>query len=173
MNGQAYYFEHPCYGRLRAINTADGIFFSLDDLVHIIDIKSKKLFSILADTDGRVVDFSVVERIGKDVEDAFLLRELDVDENYKPIAKKGSKVSHQLIFVDRQMMGGMMMDGNPWMKLLFKWVDDFILPVMHDPQRSCDHACQSVQYVMYSFYLHPIAIDLRYDGLYINDRFII
>lgn len=173
MNGQAYYFEHPCYGRLRVINTADGIFFSLEDIIHITDISSLPLFDVLADTDGRVVEFSVMEHIGKEVEKSFLYVDLDRDKDFKPIAKKGSKVSHQLIFVDRQMMEGMKKDNNPDLKLFFKWVDDFILPVMRNPQCSCDHVCQGVQYAMYSFYLHPIAIDYRHDGLYINNHFII
>lgn len=59
MLGKAYVFYHPQYGGLRVVHNDDGFFFCIEDLVAITDIGRDKLFPVLADTEGKVVEMCV------------------------------------------------------------------------------------------------------------------
>ena len=59
MAENAYVFFHPQYGGLRVVNNDEGLFFCLEDLVAITDIGRDKLFPVLADTEGKVVEIYV------------------------------------------------------------------------------------------------------------------
>ena len=59
MAGKAYVFYHPQYGGLRVVNNDEGLFFCIEDLVAITDIGRDKLFPVLADTEGKVVEMCV------------------------------------------------------------------------------------------------------------------
>lgn len=59
MAENAYVFYHPQYGGLRVVNNDEGLFFCIEDLVAITDIGRDKLFLVLADTEGKVVEMCV------------------------------------------------------------------------------------------------------------------
>lgn len=59
MAENAYVFYHPQYGGLRVVNNDEGLFFCIEDLVAITDIGRDKLFPVLADTEGKVVEMCV------------------------------------------------------------------------------------------------------------------
>ena len=59
MAENAYVFYHPQYGGLRVVNNEEGLFFCIEDLVAITDIGRDKLFPVLADTEGKVVEIYV------------------------------------------------------------------------------------------------------------------
>ena len=171
-NGQAFLFKHPIYGQLRVIDTVNGVFFCLQDLVAIIAIERSELFQILADSEGRVVEFSVMERIDKKSKKFTFLYDDQRDDEGNIIPKSTSKISRQMIFVDAQLVADMKMDNNPWMKFFHKWIKGFIMPVLQTPEARADYFCKQVGYAMYALYLRPIAIDLRNDGLYINNHYV-
>ena len=50
----AYVFYNPQYGGLRVVRNDEGLFFCIEDLVAITDIGRDKLFTVLADTEGKV-----------------------------------------------------------------------------------------------------------------------
>ena len=55
----AYVLYHPQYGGLRVVRNDEGLFFCIEDLVAITDIGRDKLFTVLADTEGKVVEMCV------------------------------------------------------------------------------------------------------------------
>ena len=59
MAENAYVFYHPQYGGLRVVNNGEGLFFCIEDLVAITDIGRDKLFPVLAETEGKVVEIYV------------------------------------------------------------------------------------------------------------------
>ena len=65
MAENAYVFYHPQYGGLRVVNNEEGLFFCIEDLVAITDIGRDKLFPVLADTEGKVVEMYVEVHIKK------------------------------------------------------------------------------------------------------------
>ena len=70
MEGNAYVFYHPQYGGLRVVRNDEGLFFCIEDSVAITDIGRDKLFTVLADTVGKVVEMCVEElnkKVPKDI----------------------------------------------------------------------------------------------------------
>lgn len=72
----AYVFYHPQYGGLRVVRNNEGLFFCIEDLVAITDIGRDKLFTVLADTVGKVVEMCVEElnkKVPKDIKPRLFL----------------------------------------------------------------------------------------------------
>ena len=158
MEGNAYVFYHPQYGGLRVVNNEEGLFFCIEDLVAITDIGRDKLFPVLADTEGKVVKMCV-EAENKKVPKAFKVN-------------RNSKLAwRSMIFVDSQVVRDMTIgcSKDPECKLFYKWIKDFIQPVMEDEDRCWCYECVMMKRVCYDPLDKPIDIRYAADGLYIND----
>ena len=172
MVGEAYVFYHPQYGGLRVIKTDDGLFFCIEDIVAITDINRDNLFPVLADTEGRLVEFHVAESTKKKTKSmnhrVFFSEDFGDGEKVKILHKNACR---DMIFVDSQVVKDMTVGCSNELerKLFYKWVMDFIQPVMEDKNMRWRYACV----LMEGVYYHPLAepIDIRYaaDGLYINN----
>ena len=58
---------------------------------------------------------------------------------------------------------------DPERKLFYKWVKDFIKPVMKDEERCWRYECVMMKRICYDPLKKPIDIRYAVDGLYIND----
>lgn len=76
-----------------------------------------------------------------------------------------------MIFVDSQVVRDMTVgcSKDPERKLFYKWVKDFIQPVMEDKHRCWRYECVMMKRVCYDPLENPIDIRYAADGLYIND----
>ena len=171
MEGKAYAFFHPQYGGLRVINTDEGLFFCIKDLVAITDISRDKLFPVLADTEGRVEEFYVAE-ITKNAQNGYKGR-VFFGEAFGDAEKElqsHRKVERTMIFVDSQVMRDMTIgcSNNPERKLFYKWIKSFILPIMGDKSSSWCYACFLVEDAFCLPLEKPMDIRYTADGLYIN-----
>ena len=172
MAGKAYVFYHPQYGGLRVVNNDEGLFFCIEDLVAITDIGRDTLFPVLADTEGKVVEMCV-EAETKKVPKAYKQRLFfgEFFGNADKVERKGGIASRSMIFVDSQVVRDMTIDcsKDPERKLFYKWVKDFIQPVMENEDRLWHYECVMMKRVCYDPLKKPIDIRYAADGLYIND----
>lgn len=172
MLGKAYVFHHPQYGGLRVIDTDDGLFFCIKDLVDFTDISGNKLFQVLADTEGSVEEFHVTESTKK-VPKGYKGRVFFGDAEKVDCSHR--KTESAMIFVDFQVVRDMTIgcSNEPERKLFYKWVKNFIQPRMEDENYRWQFSCLLVE----ETYYHPLEepMDIRYaaDGLYINSHFIV
>ena len=171
MIGKAYVFHHPQYGGLRVVKYTDVVFFCLEDLVAITDIGRDKLFPVLADTEGRVVEFYVAEltkETPKDDERRVFFSEAFGDA--KKVYRTHSLAERNMIFVDSQVGRDMTIgcSNDPERKLFYKWVKNFILPKMEKNGGSWKYACHLVEVANYLSDDKPTDIRYAADGLYIN-----
>ena len=76
-----------------------------------------------------------------------------------------------MIFVDTQVVRDMTIgcSKDPECKLFYKWIKDFIQPVMEDEDRCWCHECVMMKRVCYDPLKKPMDIRYAADGLYIND----
>ena len=172
MAENAYVFFHPQYGGLRVVYYDGGLFFCLEDLVAITDIGRDTLFPVLADTEGKVVKMCV-EAETKKVPKAFKPRLFfgEFFGNADKVELKGKIAGRNMIFVDSQVMRDMTIgcSKDPERKLFYKWVKDFIQPVMKDEERCWRYECVMIKSICYDPLDKPIDIRYAADGLYIND----
>ena len=172
MKGNAYVFFHPQYGGLRVVRSDEGLFFCIEDLVAITDIGRDKLFPVLADTEGKVVEI-YVEAETKKVPKAFKQRLFfgEFFGNADKVKQKCGIAWRSMIFVDSQVVRDMTIgcSKDPERKLFYKWVKDFIQPVMEDEDRCWHYECVMMKRVCYYPLDKPMDIRYAADGLYIND----
>lgn len=172
MAENAYVFYHPQYGGLRVVNNEEGLFFCIEDLVAITDIGRDKLFPVLADTEGKVVEI-YVESETKKVPKAFKQRLFfgEFFGNADKVKQKCGIAWRSMIFVDSQVVRDMTVgcSNDPERKLFYKWVKDFIQPVMEDEDRCWHYECVMMKRVCYYPLEKPMDIRYAADGLYIND----
>jgi len=170
MEGYPFVFYHPQYGGLRVVDTDYGLFFCIDDLVAITGIGRDKLFTVLADTEGNVFEFHVVEdikKVPKKLESRLFFAEAFGDG--EKVVRKNRKAQRDMIFIDSQVVRDMTVgiSDDSECKLFYKWVKNFIQPMMKE-DRLCSHECL----LMVDAYCDPYEkpMDIRYaaDGLYIN-----
>ena len=171
MAENAYVFYHPQYGGLRVVNNDEGLFFCLEDLVAITDIGRDTLFPVLADTEGKVVEI-YVEAETKKVPKAFKQRLFfgEFFGNTDKVVQKSRIAWRNMIFVDSQVVKDMTIgcSKDPERKLFYKWVKDFIQPVMEDEYRCWQYECVVMENVRYDPLEKPMDIRYAADGLYIN-----
>ena len=172
MKGKAYVFYHPQYGGLRVVNNEEGLFFCIEDLVAITAIGRDTLFPVLADTEGKVVEMYVEvenKKVPKDFQPRLFFGEFF--GNADKVERKGRLAWRNMIFVDSQVVRDMTIgcSEDPECKLFYKWIKDFIKPVLEDEECCWCHECVMMKKV--SYYSLDKPIDIRYtaDGLYIND----
>ena len=161
MKGNAYVFFHPQYGGLRVVYYDGELFFCLEDLVAITSIGRETLFPVLADTEGKVVEMYVeaeTKKVPKDFTHRLFFGEFF--GNADKVERKG-KIAW------RDMTIGCSKD--PERKLFYKWVKDFIQPVMKDEERCWRYECVMMKRICYDPLKKPIDIRYAVDGLYIND----
>ena len=171
MAENAYVFYHPQYGGLRVVNSDEGLFFCLEDVVAITDIGRDTLFPVLADTEGKVVEMCVevqTKSVPKDFKQRLFFSEFF--GNTDKVKRRGKIAWRCMIFVDSQMLRDMTVgcSQDPERKLFYKWVKDFILPVMVDEDRSWHYECVMMKRVCYDLLEKPMDIRYAVDGLYIN-----
>ena len=172
MAGKAYVFYHPQYGGLRVVNNDEGLFFCIEDLVAITDIGRDKLFPVLADTEGKVVEMCVeveTKKVPKDYKPRLFFAEFFGNAD---MVKRNSKTAWRcMTFVDSQVVRDMTIgcSKDPERKLFYKWVKDFIQPVIEDKESRWCHECVMMKRVSYDPLDKPIDIRYATDGLYIND----
>ena len=171
MAGKAYVFYHPQYGGLRVVNNDEGLFFCIEDLVVITDIGRDKLFPVLADTEGKVVKMCV-EAETKKVPKKFTHRLFfgEFFGNADKVEQKSRIAWRSMIFVDSQVVRDMTIgcSKDPERKLFYKWVKDFIQPVMENEDRLWHYECVMTKRVCYPLLEKPMDIRYAADGLYIN-----
>ena len=172
MAGKAYVFYHPQYGGLRVVNNDEGLFFCIEDLVAITDIGRDKLFPVLADTEGKVVEMCVeaeTKKVPKKYKQRLFFGEFF--GNADKVERKSKIAWRSMIFVDSQVVRDMTIgcSNDPERKLFYKWVKDFIQPVMEDKESRWCHECVMMKRVSYDPLDKPIDIRYATDGLYIND----
>ena len=171
MAGKAYVFYHPQYGGLRVVNNDEGLFFCIEDLVAITDIGRDKLFPVLADTEGKVVKMCV-EAETKKVPKAYKQRLFfgEFFGNADKVKLKSRIAWRSMIFVDSQVVRDMTVgcSKDPERKLFYKWVKDFIQPVMENEDRLWHYECVMTKRVCYPLLEKPMDIRYAADGLYIN-----
>lgn len=172
MLGKAYVFYHPQYGGLRVVNNEEGLFFCLEDLVAITDIGRDTLFPVLADTEGQVVDM-FVEVETKKVPKDFLPRLFfgEFFGNADKVERKGRLAWRSMAFVDSLVVRDMTIgcSKDPERKLFYKWIKDFIQPVLKEEECSWRYECVMMKRVCYYPLDNPMDIRYAADGLYIND----
>lgn len=172
MLGKAYVFYHPQYGGLRVVNNDEGLFFCIEDLVAITDIGRDKLFPVLADTEGKVVEIYVetqTKKVPKDFTHRLFFGEFF--GNADKVVQKSRIAWRSMTFVDSQVVRDMTIgcSKDPERKLFYKWVKDFIQPVIEDKESRWRHECVMMKRVSYDPLDKPIDIRYAADGLYIND----
>ena len=172
MEGKAYVFYHPQYGGLRVVNNDEGVFFCLEDLVAITSIGRDTLFPVLADTEGKVVEIYVeveTKKVPKDFTPRLFFSEFF--GNADKVIRKSKIAWRDMIFVDSQVVRDMTIgcSKDPERKLFYKWVKDFIKPVMKDEDRCWRYECVMMKSIYYDPLKKPIDIRYAADGLYIND----
>lgn len=169
---KAYVFYHPQYGGLRVVTVDEGVFFCIEDLVAITDIGRDTLFPVLADTEGKVVEMYIEEKTKK-VPKAFKKRAFFGEYFGKAdkVNRNSRSAWRNMIFVDSQMVRDMTIgcSKDPERKLFYKWVKDFILPVVKDEYRCWNYECVMIDKVCYDPLEKPMDIRYATDGLYIND----
>ena len=153
------------------VNNEEGLFFCLEDLVAITDIGRDTLFPVLADTEGKVVEI-YVEAETKKVPKAFKQR-LFFGEFFGHADKvnRNSRLAwRSMIFVDSQVVRDMTIgcSKDPERKLFYKWVKDFIQPVMENEDRLWHYECVMTKRVYYPLLEKPFYLRHASDGLYIN-----
>ena len=172
MEGNAYVFYHPQYGGLRVVRNEEGLFFCIEDLVAITDIGRDKLFPVLADTEGKVVEMCV-EAENKKVPKDFIPRLFfgEFFGNADKVNRNCKLAWRSMIFVDSQVVRDMTIgcSKDPECKLFYKWIKEFIQPVMEDEDRCWCHECVMMKRVCYDPLKKPMDIRYAADGLYIND----
>lgn len=172
MAGKAYVFYHPQYGGLRVVNNEEGLFFCIEDLVAITDIGRDKLFPVLADTEGKVVEMCVEaenKKVPKDFKPRLFFGEFFGNADK---VKRNSKTAWRcMTFVDSLVVRDMTIgcSKDPERKLFYKWVKDFIQPVIEDKESRWCHECVMMKRVSYDPLKKPMDIRYAADGLYIND----
>ena len=172
MEGNAYVFYHPQYGGLRVVNNEEGLFFCIEDLVAITDIGRDKLFPVLADTEGKVVEIYVeaeTKKVPKDFKPRLFFGEFF--GNADKVNRNSRLAWRSMTFVDSQVVRDMTIGSSkdPERKLFYKWVKDFIQPVIEDKESRWRHECVMMKRVSYDPLDKPIDIRYAADGLYIND----
>ena len=168
---KAYVFYHPQYGGLRVVTVDEGVFFCIEDLVAITDIGRDTLFPVLADTEGKVVEMYVEEltiRVPKDFTHRLFFGEFF--GNADKVNRNSKLAWRSMTFVDSQVVRDMTIgcSKDPERKLFYKWVKDFIQPVMEDKDRCWCHECVMMKRVCYDPLKKPMDIRYAADGLYIN-----
>lgn len=75
-----------------------------------------------------------------------------------------------MIFVDSQVVKDMTIgcSKDPERKLFYKWVKDYIQPVIEDKERCWRYECVMMKRVSYDPLEKPMDIRYAADGLYIN-----
>ena len=168
---KAYVFYHPQNAGLRVVTVDEGVFFCIKDLVAITDIGRDTLFPVLADTEGKVVEMYIEEKTKK-VPKAFKKRVFFGEYFGKAdkVNRNSRSAWRNMIFVDSQMVRDMTIgcSKDPERKLFYKWVKDFILPVVKDEYRCWNYECLMIDKVCYDPLENPIDIRYATDGLYIN-----
>ena len=172
MEGNAYVFYHPQFGGLRVVKNDEGLFFCIEDLVAITDIGRDKLFPVLADTEGKVVEIYVeaeTKKVPKDFKPRLFFGEFF--GNADKVNRNSKLAWRSMTFVDSQVVRDMTIgcSKDPERKLFYKWVKDFIQPVMEDEDRCWCHECVMMKRVCYDPLKKPMDIRYAADGLYIND----
>ena len=172
MAENAYVFYHPQYGGLRVVYYDGELFFCLEDLVAITSIGRETLFPVLADTEGKVVEIYVEvenKKVPKDFGPRLFFGEFF--GNADKVERKGKIAWRDMIFVDSQVVRDMTIgcSKDPERKLFYKWVKDFIKPVMKDEERCWRYECVMMKRICYDPLKKPIDIRYAVDGLYIND----
>ena len=118
---------------MRVVRSDEGLFFCIEDLVAITDIGRDTLFPVLADTEGKVVEI-YLEVYTKKVPQDFTPRLFFCEffGNADKVVQKSRIAWRSMIFVDSQVVRDMTIDcsKDPERKLFYKWVKDFIQPVM-------------------------------------------
>ena len=135
MAENAYVFYHPQYGGLRVVYYDGELFFCLEDLVAITSIGRETLFPVLANTEGKVVEMYVeaeTKKVPKDFTHRLFFGEFF--GNADKVKQKSKIAWRSMIFVDSQVVRDMTIgcSKDPERKLFYKWVKDFIQPVMED-----------------------------------------
>ena len=171
MAENAYVFFHPQYGGLRVVYYDGGLFFCLEDLVAITDIGRDTLFPVLADTEGKVVEIYVevhTKKVPKDFTHRLFFCEFF--GNADKVKQKRKIAWRSMIFVDSQVVRDMTIgcSKDPERKLFYKWVKDFIQPVMEDKDSWWRYECLMMNSIYYDPLIKPIDIRYAIDGLYIN-----
>ena len=154
------------------VNNDEGLFFCIEDLVAITDIGRDKLFPVLADTEGKVVEMCVeaeTKKVPKKYKQRLFFGEFF--GNADKVERKSKIAWRSMIFVDSQVVRDMTIgcSNDPERKLFYKWVKDFIQPVMEDKESRWCHECVMMKRVSYDPLDKPIDIRYATDGLYIND----
>lgn len=172
MAENAYVFYHPQYGGLRVVYYDGELFFCLEDLVAITSIGRETLFPVLADTEGKVVEIYVEvenKKVPKDFGPRLFFGEFF--GNADKVERKGKIAWRSMIFVDSQVVRDMTIgcSKDPERKLFYKWVKDFIQPVMEDKDCWWRYECLMMNSIYYDPLIKPIDIRYAVDGLYIND----
>ena len=171
MLGKAYVFYHPQYGGLRVVNNDEGLFFCIEDLVAITDIGRDTLFPVLADTEGKVVEMYVevhTKKVPKDFTHRLFFGEFF---GHADKVNRNCRLAwRNMIFVDSQVLKDMTIgcSKDPERKLFYKWVKDFIQPVMENEDRLWHYECVMTKKVCYPLLEKPMDIRYDVDGLYIN-----
>ena len=172
MAENAYVFFHPQYGGLRVVYYDRVLFFCLEDLVAITSIGRETLFPVLADTEGKVVEIYVevhTKKVPKDYTHRLFFGEFF--GNADKVVQKSRTAWRNMIFVDSQVVRDMTIgcSKDPERKLFYKWVKDFIQPVMEDKDCWWRYECLMMNSIYYDPLIKPIDIRYAVDGLYIND----
>lgn len=151
MEGQAFVFEHPHYEDLRVIDTVEGLFYDLCDIIHVYGKSGKDVFETIADSKGRVAEFLIVGKY--------------------PRSKKTVNLTR--IFVDAETLHDLEVGLNADQKLGKRWIHEFVEPIMQDAQLAEQYLSKDV--VDVSCAPPTLApMDIRYRqgiGLYINNHY--
>ena len=131
MEGQAFDFIHPQYGKLRIIRTVDGNFYFLRDVMRIYDKSGKEVFETLADSNGRIAQFLIVMAPCEKSQKRPLFL---TDEEMGWGTRRQKNKNTDEIFVDeetlRDLEQQLYADGK-WGK---RWIHEFVEPIIADTQ---------------------------------------
>ena len=91
--------------------------------------------------------------------------------NADKVVQKSRIAWRNMIFVDSQVVRDMTIgcSKDPERKLFYKWVKDYIQPVMENEDRLWHYECVMTKRVCYPLLEKPMDIRYDVDGLYIND----
>lgn len=144
MDGQAFDFIHPQYGRLRVINTVDGLFYYLRDVMRIYGKSGKNVFETIADSNGRVAEFMIVMAPkGKDQKrESFL-----ADDEMGFCGRRQKNCNAFPVFIDAETLHDLEQGLNAEQKLGKRWIHEFVEPVLADTALVDQYCSLGVDYV--------------------------
>ena len=162
-----YRMEHPQYGVLRVLETEQGAYFYLKDVLRIFGKNAREAFSIIANSEGELLEFGITLAPEK-AEDNFIS-----DEELGIAALRALNINTDEIFIDKTLLQDFEVKLSDSQKLATKWIHDFVENVLTNGMTTSEYKGLGVVYVCdYQWF---VANDIRYnsEGLVINEQVII